>query len=321
MTPIADDLKITLTALKNSGNADYVAYAHNYLFEERVGVSRQEGYENDYPAKAGHAFWKNHHVGYVRNRIQIAGQIPETFCSLNRDAILSGLAENQYIVRIERLDNVLKAHHYDLTQLDEAVKKFRSSNVAQQEREDSIAWLEDFCNQWNVIRRDNRPAFAAFYDELEKDIESPDWANRIRNRLGLSHYQVLDTGNTIPIVLMRYRVNGVMDAVEETGRDFAFSVPTVLDGELNTHFFPSPREMGYGRTLNLEPDPDCENLVSEILHRRIDYQPSNFYKVGTITTPIPLYSLAKLRNSHLFCLHYEAESEDFGENIPENDAD
>ena len=61
--------------------------------------------------------------------------------------------------------------------------------------------------------------------------------------------------------------------------------------------------------------------VAEVLHRRIDYTPDHLIKVGWVTTPIPPYAtgaaLARLRNGHLFCLRYESEQDDFGDDIPE----
>lgn len=185
-------------------------------------------------------------------------------------------------------------------------------------------FLENFCEQWNTsVRTDHRPTFAAFFGDVEEDVEAIDWPNRLRDRLGLSHYNVLgDRTPPKPVALLRYRVKEVLAAgSDQDGASFA--VPTVLDGELNTHFFPAPREVLYGRSLDLNPDPECERLVAEVLHRRIEYRPEHILKVGKITSPLPPFqtgtAFARLRNGHRFCLRYESGREDFGENIPEGE--
>ena len=49
------------------------------------------------------------------------------------------------------------------------------------------AALDQFLLNWNQ-QRDNRPAFAAFYDEVQTECESDDWPHLLRDRLGLGFY-------------------------------------------------------------------------------------------------------------------------------------
>lgn len=326
MTPENPKLESLLESLNLGGEAVSVAYAHNYLFEERVSLERQRRYEKGFaPAKTELKAWKNSHKKYCSLKIKVSGgDVPETFLEMNRDALLSVWDENQFVVRMERLDGIfsaLSALDYNLPQMAEQWEIWKETKDKPSEKEkgeDAKAFLDNFCNQWNGLR-DNRPLFAGFYDELKEDIESDAWPKRIRNRLGLSHYNP-GLKKTIPVALMRYPAGCILKGPGRPEKDRAFSVPTVLDGELNTHFFPSPRSEGYGRTLDLEPDPNGERLVSEILHRRMDYSPDHFHKFGEITTPIPKRdrgnALAELRNQHLFLLRVESEKEDFGADIP-----
>lgn len=192
---------------------------------------------------------------------------------INHTAFLTGLDQNQYVVRLENLGTALDGIRCTLATLQEQLDHWQRSPDSDTGR-DALAFLENFCEHWNSsVRRQNRPAFAAFYDEVEPESEAPDWANRLRNRLGLSHY----AAPLVAVALVRYRVSEVLRDLSGTEVELAFAVPTVLDGELNVHFFPTPRSAQYGRTLALEPDPDCERLVSEILHRRIDYHPEHIY--------------------------------------------
>jgi hypothetical protein len=97
-------------------------------------------------------------------------------------------------------------------------------------------------------------------------------------------------------------------------RTILSSVPTVLDAEPYEIFHPSPREQNYGRTLDLAGAGDCDRLASEVLHLRIDYAPSNLWKVGAITTRADTSSerLARLRSDHLACLQLLSDRDDFG---------
>lgn len=117
---------------------------------------------------------------------------------------------------------------------------------------------------------------------------------------------------------MRYRVAEVLEVASDDDLP-AFAIPTVLDGELNSHFFPSPKNANYGRTMNLEPDENCQRLVSEILHRRIDYRPEHLDRFGWISKPLPPCfagdAFARRRDEHLFCLRYESDRNNFGDNI------
>lgn len=322
-------LSTLLSELVAGGDPVDVAYGHKNRFEERVAAARQADYEAALGlARSDLAEWKDRHKSYLYRRLYLSpGEVPETFTAVNADALRPELAPTQWVVRIENLGGVLahKGTRISLPAVQEQLEIWRRDDdhaAAAQARQ----FLEDLCEHWNgVIRRDHRPTFAAFFDEVDEEAQADDWPNRLRDRLGLSHYDVPASGRRIPVALVRYRVEEVLAAIGEEEGDRAFAVPTVLDGELNSHFFPAPRGIGYGRTLDLRPDEECERLVAEVLHRRIDYTPDHLHKVGWISTPIPPYSrgtaFARLRNGHLFCLRYESDREDFGEEIPEGDHD
>lgn len=319
MNPKPPLLQKLMTDLVTSADPLRIAYAHNYLFEERVTAARQEAYEGTMElANADFKSWKDRHVDYLYRKVWVGhGEVPETFEADNGDALLTGLDEDQRVVRVERFDEALAVMGTDLPAVEAQRAAFRRGKA---KAPDARAFLEELCERWNrQVRRQDRPAFSAFLDDVETEIDAPDWPDRLRNRLGLSHYHVHDPANPIPIALMSYRVAEVLDSAGPGASSFA--VPTVLDGKLNAHFFPAPSGVGYGRTLGLQPDPNCELLVAEVLHWRIDYTPDHLMKVGSITTPIPPYTsgsaFARLRNGHLFCLRYETDQEEFGEDIPE----
>jgi hypothetical protein len=325
MNPTAPPLPSLLSALGASGDPVHVAYGQNYRFEERVSAARQTSYEQALGlARPELPAWQDCHKRYLFRSVYVdPGEIPETFSPLNTDALQSAPAPSQWMVRIENLGEVLhdRGPLFTMAKVQEQIEIWRRNDdhaAAIQAR----LFLEGLREIWNTeVRKDQRPMFASFFDELEEEVTADDWPHRLRDRLGLSHYDVPPSGSPIAVAVMRYRVAEVLAGMGAEERDRAFAVPTVLDGELNTHFFPSPREIGYGRTLDLRPDEECERLVAEVLHRRIEYTPDHIYRVGWMTTPIPPYdhgpAFARLRNGHLFCLRYESGRDDFGEDIAE----
>lgn len=322
MEPAEPPLPDLLRALVVGSDPLHVAYGHNYLFEERVDRARQRAYENrlGLPTSDLRA-WRNRHRDYLFRTIRLTpGQIPETFTALNAAALLAELAMEQWVVRVESLDRTLALVGSTLATVDEQLNLWRRQGEADEATRARL-FLEYLCERWNLdVRRDSRPSFVAFYDEVREDAESVDWPNRLRDRLGLSHYHVPPGGQPIPVALLRYRVAAIV--AHGGGREPSFAVPTVLDGELSTHFFPAPRGVAYGRTLNLRPDDRCERLMAEIVHRRVDYTPDHIYKVGWVNAPVPPYDrgdgFVRLRNGHLHCLRRESGRDDFGDEIRES---
>lgn len=126
MKPTEPPLPELLTALVSSNNPLHVAYGHNYLFEERVAASRQSGYETslDLPS-ADLKAWKNRHKDYLRRRIYVGpGEVAETFTSANADALLTALAEKQWIIRLENLDGILVNLSTDLDTVEQQLGIF-----------------------------------------------------------------------------------------------------------------------------------------------------------------------------------------------------
>ena len=302
-----------LEQLRVSTLAHEVAYRHNYLFEERVSTPRQEAYESALALAAGAGMpgWREQHMKYLEELVRDPHRAdPETFTELNQVALVPGLDEQQEFLRMEGIDRPLTEQGLDLAQLAEQLEAFRGSDAGRHDR--ARAFLEEFCLRW-CEKLDGRPSFVCFADELAGEIDAPDWAERFRDRLGLSQYDPAP-GTMLPVALMRYRVREVLRVHSREAR-LCFSVPTCLDGPLSAHFFPSPGAVPYGRTLDLTEDTECERLVSEILHRRFDYRPEHLLKVGFIRRATPRLPLARLRNQHLFCLRYHSGKDAFGEEM------
>lgn len=187
----------------------------------------------------------------------------------------------------------------------------------QQGNKQSESVLQRVLKSWND-ERDQRPLFATTELEVEDIISTgtPDWAERLRDQLGLGHYSPV-AGRPIDILLMRYTVQEVLDSLAGEGHP---AIPTVLDSGMSPYFFPSPiptpgqaHNPYYGHTVNLawvEKENDYKFGV-ELLHPRIEYKPEHFFKMGVIARPFAI-SLAQARSFHLPWLRLYSARDDFG---------
>lgn len=177
------------------------------------------------------------------------------------------------------------------------------------------AVIDGFLATWNASNiRDWRPAFAAFKDEVLDDLRRPDWPSRLRDRLGLAHYDCAVV--PIPIALMEYSVAEVNIAAANFAGASAFAAPTVFDSGPWPFFFPAPLELSCGRTMALYEVQDDNELLAEILHFRVAYTREHLVRLDEIRTPLNQFDLRGLRNHHLLALHVAAGRDDFGEEIP-----
>ena len=153
------------------------------------------------------------------------------------------------------------------------------SKNTKDEGENNIPRFSGACsNIWNA-KRDKRPLFATTELEVEDIINggTPDWAERLRDRLGLGHYSPGSASGPIEVILMRYTVQEVSDSLAGNGHP---AIPTVLDGDMSHYFYPSPNpdpekaeNPYYGHTVNLAPvtDEGDYSMGVELLHPRIEY--------------------------------------------------
>ncbi|MEF8730811.1 MAG: hypothetical protein V5B40_02425 [Candidatus Accumulibacter meliphilus] len=320
MTPSHATLSHLLDDLLGSSDVVLRARAENVRFEERVSQQRWGCYEAEHPpAGSSYEDWLESHKDYLEGLVYTA--LPETFLSVNSEAALpaavtSDLGEGQILIRVESLDYALgESKVGSLANLENVLAIYnnqrRDPNVT---AGDAKALLHEVCRSLNQNPYAVRPRFAAFAQELAEDSEAHDWPLRLRDRLGLAHLAPTNAFGPHPVALMRYTVKDVAEHARKLNANHPLAVPTVLDAEPYEIFHPSPREQNYGRTLDLAGAGDCDRLASEVLHLRIDYAPSNLWKVGAITTRADTSSerLARLRSDHLACLQLLSDRDDFG---------
>ncbi len=280
------------------------ARADNTSFEERVSDARLARFEAMSADPDAPGDLDLQHVWYWKNHVRSGVPVSDTFASHLEPATLGPgpLEPFQPIVRIERLNAPLQDAGLTFDELRRALNDPQPS-----------ATVDMFLRVWND-GRDDRPAFAAWKDQVLEEVEADDWADRLRDRLGLAHYDPSE--RHIPVALMEYTVDDVTKEAARRGLTRAFTAPTVLDCEPWPYFFPAPKELAYGRAMPLYQLDDERQLLAEMLHTRLTYQRHHLIRVGEIKRRPGASDLKDLRNHHLLLLRFAAERLEFGEEMP-----
>jgi len=160
--------------------------------------------------------------------------------------------------------------------------------------------------KWNKAC-DLRPCFATYSADPEKLFEAhpDDWADEIRDRLGLGHLDPRTRGE-IPILVFRYAVGEVPK--RKTTRLKPLVVPSVLDGRMNPAFCPAPNGLGYGHTVHLAGS--AGHPCREVVHPYMDFQAKHLFRVGVVKKASPK-DLFPARKAHLLTLRGMAGRDDY----------
>ena len=297
-------LQDALTKWRDLKDVKERSAADNIWFEQRVSGARRKVFEDEAVGAADPTSLRKTHADYWSEFVRVdEGDIPHTFEATLSPADLGTIDEMQKIVRIEGLTRPLAKHGIAFDRLREAVTN------------NETAVIDGFLKTWNTSSiRDGRPAFAAFKDEVLDDLGKPEWPARLRDRLGLAHYDCV--AGPIPIALMEYTVAEVGSVAASFAGSSAFTAPTVFDSGPWPFFFPAPQELSCGRTMALYEVQDDKELLAEILHFRIAYKRAHLVRLDEIRTPPAAFDLRALRNHHLLALHVACGRDDFGEKIP-----
>ena len=294
-----------------SRDAVVASVADNCRFDERAGTDRWQRFEEVLLSVAANRNaivwqdWAETNQLHVERYCNVSRpSVPDAFLEINQHAWLREISANQSLVRIEALNRPLHGCALEPDSLDGLLQRADTGD------DDAHRAVQFFFDTWNQ-RRDARPAFAAFYDEVRQEADDVDWPHALRDRLGLGHY-----GHTgpLPVALMRYPLAEVCSAQASRQLPVACAVPTVLDGGMHEFFFSVPREHPYGATVHLAPE-QADTITAEILHCRIDYQREHLWRTGLITRPRQLTDdqLRKARDLHLLTLRNACGRADFGE--------
>lgn len=311
-------VEAAINQLETAPTPDARTIYYNYHMDRRLSDTRKNRYRHGFapdPADTLEEAVREHHRKHLARYVGFSDtfpDVPETFAvDINAPAIVPPPYGDQDLVRLETLDWIIDKSVSGLTS-DELLKYLPDLGKPADKRSPAAtAFFNKLIDEWNT-KRDQRPMFAAFVDEVQGDIDSDQWLNRLRNRLGLGHITPYG-GKKVTVALMQYSVEDVLAVTPTAERDRCFTVPTTVDGPLNPYFFPAPAAVRHGRALNLIADPACTRLTAEVLHRRINYAPKHLKKIVIARTVDDIAELVGRRNQHLECLRRQPGCADFGE--------
>ncbi|MBM3475192.1 MAG: hypothetical protein FJX75_18170 [Armatimonadetes bacterium] len=324
--PFADFLSDT-----GSGSDPDTAYpARNFLLDEGVLPERGESYR-DARAVAGHPdveAWRRGHKRYLQERIwakRAAGaspsvvdpgdplDCPETFRFIDPawDFRHSDLALD--LVRMEQVETIARLGDSTAARVGELASAVIASGW---KRDASYVDLDDVLARC-AEQMDARPAFVGFWEDVcaafgdAPDWDRTDWAERLRDRLGLAHYGPDASGKPMDVLAFRCAVADVPRFQGQ--REWRpLVVPTVLDGDLSPAFCPAPLGENTGHTVDLAAQDTLDlQLCPELLHPHMRFEARHVWRVGRIERPVPKDTLPKARRWHLMCVQDRTGRKDY----------
>lgn len=113
------DPNLAATCAAGSSDPQESAERQNLCLEEKVSPARQSAYEVFIgPQVACWPDWRARHKGHVNEHVRRRDPLSETF-AVDSPALYAGIEENQWLLRVERLDEVLDsfspAHRWKAT--------------------------------------------------------------------------------------------------------------------------------------------------------------------------------------------------------------
>lgn len=265
-----------------ASHSEECAIAENAILEERLCDEREDSYEQFVSLPECVDDWFVGHQRYLSARIRLHEGTSETFADVNSRNRLSGLDQDQFLVRVENLTRLAKAARSDAETIQ--LVEYFARLVRDPSDPDAVAVIKKFLSDCSM-GLGSRPVFAGFWGEVQDLFHEDDdqWANRLRDRLGLGHLDPM-RGEAIPILVLRYRVADVIPTRHSNRNSVV--VPTILDGSLSPYFCPTPLAWNAGQVLDLTPGTEDDYAFTyEILHLRVECALSYVYRVGWITTP------------------------------------
>jgi hypothetical protein len=198
------------------------------------------------------------------------------------------------VVRIETLSSLCERGSVRLADPAELTRAIGDLLEARDRHEPPDDATSDFLTLWldrlNAAS-DARPMFVSPFAEVESILDQPDWANQLRDALGLSHIRSLGGTPSRERPYLKHRATPAWAAT-----------PTVLDDPgtsgLNVCFFPAPirpHPPEYGCTVNLTRSGASK---SEFLHAPIKYMVGDICRIGDVTTRITDDGIALARQDH-----------------------
>ncbi len=283
--------------------------ARNFILDEGVWPERVDSYlarrvvadHGDFPT------WKERHGAYLKQRIQLVhweepldphdeDVCPETFRFPDRHTPFDSTDRHLHLIRLERVDTIA-----DLLKMEASKILSLSREVLSNPSSEARAELEGLLVKW-FETKDGRPVYCGFFADFEDDFfaaSHADWADALRDRLGLAHFDPGELGKPIDILVFRYPVNQVCRLAGAATHTRPLVPPTVLDGDFSEAFCPPPLGGLTGHVVNLDWEERSATLRREILHPKTRLQTKHLFRVGRIEKPVDFENLPLARAAHL----------------------
>lgn len=299
--------------------------ARNFRLEWQVPMARAMNYASivnmlDNSADASAAFNQLNllHNRYLETSIylgtradkfdQVSANCPESFrLALHLDEF-GHSEDNLLLVRVEDLDFIVRRTGVSKDELRQIVNDVAINNRTDDD-ESKRAPLTAILQRWHDSL-DNRPTFAAYWDDAQSVLADPKpgWAEELRDRLGLLHYEpARKSSREMDVIVFRYPVRLIPRFDRSSPR--LLLRPTILDGALSEAFCTAPAGTGVGSTIDLAGRDD--DPWQEVIHPPIELKPEHVWAIETLTASPPA-GLAHSRGLHIIklCLRATPEFQD-----------
>jgi len=314
-----------LRQLGKDPKGEFGLVARNFLLQEGIPAARVESYRSVAVGHGSGSAWVGQHETYLINEVYCkqSGEslkrrldpkdpmyCPESFRHLPPDSPFLTSQAGLTLVRVESLSAMV-----DLAKEEDAdtVRSWAQAvleNSAAPEARDLNKFLEEWGREAEI-----RPTFAGFWEEVQdllpadRKTAPKDWADRLRDRLGLAHFDPRERGGPIDILVFAYPV-GQLTRLQGQGEDrWPLVPPTVLDSTFSAAFFPAPEGALTGHVLHL--GGTATDLRREVLHPTFPYQAKHLVRVGTIREAVNLETLSEARGLQILLTREEAGRLDY----------
>lgn len=309
-----------------AGESAFVA--RNFILDEGVLAERFESYKES-GAMADHGTieaWTMAHGLYLSERVfrlpvglgppalvdpSDVYSCPETFRFIDAASPFLSSDSKARLIRIEELSFVADIGEVvsrpTLKSWAEAVVLSRDSEATRN--------LDLVLETWSR-KIDLRPVFAGFPRDMEDLFgdepagDQEDWADTLRDRLGLAHYDPGSLGTNIDVLVFVYPVSMVPTLTGTSRMTKPLVPPTVLDGRHSRAFLPAPRGSLTGHVIDLSSE--ARDLRREVLHPRLALTAEHLWRVGTIQRPVDLSALSTARALHIELIRQASGRPDYG---------
>jgi hypothetical protein len=302
------------------GTAEPWIPARNFLLDEGVTAERAEVYVRTVGAAGTSGDWTQRHSTYLAAEVRLPqpangfpktldparhDRCPATFRTEENFRAFGSAFNGLYLLRVVEVPWIANRAGVDVSRLLAAGR----AQVAGRANEDDVALLASSFRLWQQAGCDQRPTYATFQvDHLDlfktpPAEDAPDWADTLRDRLGLTHFDPGRSGSPFPVFVFRYPVGSVPTRKDWPHRPLA--VPTVLDLALQPAFCPAPREDECGRVVHLGAPGEAPGR--EVLHPFRVVGVEDLFRGGEVRAPVPA-DLWPARRAHLRALRAAGRS-------------